>query len=390
MFREFFDIAQSIENQYIKKAKQQKRLIIGYTCSYFPEEILHSLNIIPYRIKGIGVSSLSVADSAFGPFICSHPKCLLQNFADNKYSFLDGIIVTPGCDSMRRIDECLRKSALNLNMDFVPEFFFHYAVPHKVVDYSIKWLVDELNRFIECITDHFDIQFSMDKLRDSIKFFNKLRDKLSRLNVMRTLDVPKISGSELIAIYVAGLSMPREIFFEKIDNILKSEINQEYENRLRIMLIGSANDDIKLLNIIENNGAIVVSDTLCYGPRIKKKLIDENEDPIYALAQGYLENSHCPRMYGGYKQRLQKIINAIRELNIHGVILQNIRFCDLHGAENGLIQRDLEKIKVPCLKIEREYGPMADYERLNIRIEAFMEMLRSRNLGSRDKHFAYA
>ena len=134
MLDEFYSIAQSINNNYIENDKAHGTPCIGYTCSYFPEEILHSFGIIPYRIKGLNVHSLSVADAAFGPFICSHPKCLLQHFADGDYSFLDGIIVTPGCDSMRRIDECIRKTAIHMDLPIVSPFFFHYAVPHKITE----------------------------------------------------------------------------------------------------------------------------------------------------------------------------------------------------------------------------------------------------------------
>ncbi len=380
MFDEFYTIAQSITNEYIQKEKKRGSLCIGYTCSYFPEEILHSLGIIPYRIKGIDVHSLSVADAAFGPFICSHPKCLLQHFADGHYAFLDGIIVTPGCDSMRRIDECLRKTAHNLNLEIVPGFFFHYAVPHKITDYSIQWMVDELQRFIENVTAHFQLSFSMDKLRESIRFYNRLRKLIEQLNSLRLQKPPVITGADAVAAFVASLSMPREVFAQKIDALLSQSLHNQYESRLRLILIGSANDDIQLLKLIEGDAAVVVADTLCYGPRLNIDYVDENDDPLKALAVRYLRHSHCPRMFGGYKDRLAKVIEAIEKAHVDGVVLQNIRFCDLHGAENGLLERDLEKMGIPCVRLEREYGPLADYERLRMRIEAFIERVESRKV----------
>ncbi len=378
MFDEFRQIAQSISNEYIQNEKKKGSLCIGYTCSYFPEEILHSLGILPYRIKGINVSSLSVADAAFGPFICSHPKCLLQHFADGDYSFLDGIIVTPGCDSMRRIDECIRKTAVNLDLPVVPPFFFHYAVPHKITEYSIKWLVEELQRFIDEVTKHFSLSFSYDALKQSIRFYNQLRAKIEKLNSLRMEQPPAVSGADAVAAFVAGLSMPREIFLQKLDAFLSHLETQPYNNRVRLMLIGSANDDVELLSLIENDNAVVVADTLCYGPRLEIDYVDEVDEPLHALAVRYLNHSHCPRMYGGYKERKAKVVEAIAKARVDGVILQNIRFCDLHGAENGLLERDLEQMGVPCLRLEREYGPLADYERMRMRIDAFIERMEVR------------
>lgn len=380
MFDELYTIAQSIENEYIAQAKEEGKKCIGYTCSYFPEEILQSLGIVPYRIKGIDVHSLSVADAAFGPFICSHPKCLLQHFADGHYAFLDGIIVTPGCDSMRRIDECLRKTAVNLNLEIVPEFFFHYAVPHKITDYSIQWLVDELQRFIESVTAHFQLSFSMDRLSESIRFYNRMRKLIEQLNSLRMQKPPVITGADAVATFVAGLSMPRDIFAQKLDALLSQPLHSQYDDRLRLMLIGSANDDIQLLKLIEGDAAVVVADTLCYGPRLDVDYVNEDDEPLHALAVRYLQHSHCPRMFGGYKGRLARVIEAIEKAKVDGVILQNIRFCDLHGAENGLLERDLEKMGIPCVRLEREYGPLADYERLRMRIDAFIERVESRRV----------
>ena len=64
-----------------------------------------------------------------------------------------------------------------------------------------------------------------------------------------------------------------------------------------------------------------------------------------------------------------------REVSIDGVVMQNIRFCDLHGSENSLFERDLEARGIPCLKIEREYGPLVETGRIKMRMEAFLERL---------------
>ncbi len=63
---------------------------------------------------------------------------------------------------------------------------------------------------------------------------------------------------------------------------------------------------------------------------------------------------------------------------MQGVVLQNIRFCDLHGAENGLFERDLEAMGIPCMRIEREYGPLVETGRLKMRVDAFLERIGGR------------
>ena len=93
------------------------------------------------------------------------------------------------------------------------------------------------------------------------------------------------------------------------------------------------------------------------------------------LAEDYLRQSECPRMFGGYQERWRKIKDRIEKYHVDGVVLQNIRFCDLHGSENGLFERDLEENGLPALRIEREYGPLVDRGRLKMRVDALIEQL---------------
>ncbi|ETR73157.1 MAG: hypothetical protein OMM_07116 [Candidatus Magnetoglobus multicellularis str. Araruama] len=129
--------------------------------------------------------------------------------------------------------------------------------------------------------------------------------------------------------------------------------------------------------MIEASDAVVVGENVCFGIRNEKDRVDENENPIKALTMKYLSASVCPRMMGWYKDRAAMIIDRVRKINADGVILQNIRFCDLHGTENGLLERDFDKNNIPSLRIEREYGPLTETGRLKMRVDAFIEQLKS-------------
>jgi benzoyl-CoA reductase/2-hydroxyglutaryl-CoA dehydratase subunit BcrC/BadD/HgdB len=80
-------------------------------------------------------------------------------------------------------------------------------------------------------------------------------------------------------------------------------------------------------------------------------------------------------MFGYYKDRLSYIMDMARKAAVDGVILQNIRFCDLHGSENGIFERDLEAEGIPCMRMEREYGPLVETGRIRMRVDAFMERI---------------
>lgn len=375
MNNSFMKTAAAAGNEHLNEWKQSGGKVVGYTCSYLPDEIFHSAGIVPYRIRGTGTEKTTIGDTYFGPFICSLPKCMLQLAGEGKFDFLDGIIITPGCDSMRRLDECWRKAGDDIE-GALPGFFFHFGVPHKHTGYTVKWFEDEIRRLVSETERHFNIKIEEDKLRDSIKLYNRSRQLLEEFDRIRTGDEPPFSGAEALAVILAATAMPRDKYNTLLEDFISDVQKSEgIKDRVRLMLVGSANDDVEFVKVIEGDKALVVADNLCFGSRFYTDYVKEEGDPVFNLADTYLARNDCPRMYGQYKHRLETIKKKADESKVEGVILQNIRFCDLHGSENGLFERDLEAAGIPSMRLEREYGPLVETGRIRMRVDAFIERI---------------
>ncbi len=378
MMKQFMQAATGLNHPGITQWKENGGAIVGYSCSYLPAELIHAAGILPIRLRGIETTGMDMGDAYFGPYICSYPKCILQQAAQGGYQMLDGAVITPGCDSMRRLFECWRKAGED-HQGVVPGFFYYFDVPHKTVDHRMKWFVDEIDSIQKAIETHFEVEITVESLHRSIATYNQGRKLMRDLERFRTQLPAPISGTEAFAISIAGTTLPREEFNATLSNFLETLENRSDknpENPKRLMVIGSISDDLDLIKLIESNEkALVVADNLCFGVRHDAEEIPVTDNPLEALAQSYLGASTCPRMFGQYKERLAILEKKVESYSVDGVILQNIRFCDLHGSENGLFERDLEKQGIPCLKLEREYGPLADTGRLKMRLDAFMERI---------------
>jgi benzoyl-CoA reductase/2-hydroxyglutaryl-CoA dehydratase subunit BcrC/BadD/HgdB len=376
MISELRDIARSIGNPYVNGWKAEGKPVIGYPCTFIPDEIIHAAGMLPFRMRGIGTTSLSIGDTYFGPVICSFPKCILQLAGQGEYNFLDGAVITNGCDSMRRLDECWRKAGEDYH-GVLPAYFHYMGAPHKVTDYSLVWFEDELRAFIRSIEDHFGVRITGQALADSIRLYNRGRKLQIELDDLRSSSKTPVTGEDATAIILAGFAMPREEYTRILDQVVEELKNAgpATEGKKRLMVVGSTNDDLDFMRLVEESGAVVVSDTMCFGSRSYGDLVDEQGDPVSALALRYLSHKFCPRMFGYYKERLTLIREKAREAQVDGIILQNIRFCDLHGSENGIFERDLEAEGIPCMRMEREYGPLVETGRIKMRIDAFMERI---------------
>ncbi len=370
------EAARGLHNAFVQSRKKEGGKVVGYSCTFIPEEILHAAGVLPFRLRGIGTASMSIGDSYFGAVNCSLPKCVLQLAGQGAYNFLDGAIITNGCDSMRRLEECWRKASEDYP-GTLPEYYEYFSVPHKSVDYSIEFYKEVLNGMIETLEKHFNVKISEESLRKSIKLYNEGRACLQELDALRQGQNVPISGEDAMAVLITAHAIPQEQFIDMLKGLIGNlkKAPSLSDGKKRLMLMGSASDDMDFIRVIEEAGSIVVADTVCYGSRTYSALVDEKSDPVHALSSHYLTHSICPRMLGYYKTRFAYVMDVIRKARVDGVVLQNVRFCDLHGSENGIFERDLESAGIPCMRLEREYGPLSETGRIRMRIDAFMERI---------------
>lgn len=379
MKKVFLEAATRLDIPSIEKWKEAGGKVVGYTCSFIPVELFYAAGILPVRLRGINATSMEIADAYYGPFVCSFPKALLQLAGSGRYAFLDGVVISNGCDTMRRLDDCWRKMGQDMKGSAPP--WFHYVdVPHKPDGHALDWYVNQIKKMIAAVEKQFDVTITKKMLQQAVREQNQIRKLLWKLEKLRQDDCLKVTGAEAYTAIIAGTIMPRDSYAGHLSDLIsdiRTRTTDVAANRKRLFLSGSVCDDFDLISLIEESDAVVAGENVCFGVRTEEDMVDETMDPVAALAAKYLSGSVCPRMLGWYRERSAMLMHRIKHLKVDGVIMQNIRFCDLHGSENGLFERDLEKSGLPALRIEREYGPLVDRGRLKMRVDAFIEQLAS-------------
>ncbi|MBU1170978.1 MAG: 2-hydroxyacyl-CoA dehydratase family protein [Proteobacteria bacterium] len=373
----FNDAAQTIDLSSVREFKENGGKVVGHTCSFLPVEIFYAAGMLPVRLRGINTESLNIGDAYYGPFVCTFPKALLQQAGTGAYDFIDGAIITSGCDSMRRLDECWRKMGQDIS-GTLPSWFYYFDVPNKPDGVAFEWYESRVRKLIRDVEKKFKISISDEDLRKAIRDQNVIRKAVWDLGLLRC-EVPTfITGTEAFEALIARTVLPRDLYAEELTRLIddvKARKDPVSNTKKRLFLAGSICDDLELVRQIEEAGAVVVGETVCYGQRNTCAQVEVEGDPVSALADHYLSGSICPRMFGYYPLRLNTLVDRIKQTRAQGVIMQNIRFCDLHGSENGLLERDLEKLGIPSLRIEKEYGALSEKGRLRMRFDAFLEQL---------------
>jgi benzoyl-CoA reductase subunit C len=370
-FQELAEISSALENRHVDAWKRDGKKVVGFVCSYLPEEILAAVDILPFRITGKGVQDTSHADSYLTRVNCSFARSCLELGLTGGYDFLDGAVWINGCDHIRRCYDNWKAKAPR-------PFMYMLPVPHNISEQGRQWYKEEVSKFQRAVEEHFGVEVTPDKLAEAIATYNETRRLLRELYDLQTGDPPPFTGAQVLAALSAGTSIPRQEYNRILRELLqeaRSGSSHVPEGRVRLLVAGSLMDDPEFIANVEDLGAIVVADTQCFGSRSFWNLTNETGDLFENLVDRYYEHPPCPRMIGAYSTRLAFLRDQIERAGVKGAILQHIKFCDLHGTDNALLKIDLEKDGIPVMELERQYGPLADAGRIRTRVQAFLERI---------------
>ncbi|MEW6186627.1 MAG: 2-hydroxyacyl-CoA dehydratase family protein [Thermodesulfobacteriota bacterium] len=369
---ETFSEAVSLPNRWINASKNQGKKVLGYFCSYIPEEIMTAGGFQPLRMRAWGCTDTPMGDAYMSSTTCSFTRCVLELASEEKYDFLDGLIAYNSCDQIRRLYDNIRFKA-----PFPYQYFI--SVPCTQTAVTLDWFNHELVKFKEDLEKHFLVSIEEKNLKEAIRLQNETRSLFERLYDLRKKEAPPVSGSEVLKIFLASVSMPVQEFNpllkKQLEDLEKSEGLSGF--RARIMLIGSHLDEPEFIDIIEEQGGLVVTDSLCFGNRFFRNQVDENTEPLSALAERYLNKISCPRMSGGQADRTRFIMDQIKEFKVDGVVIERMKFCPIWWGEAYIIRDELKKEGIPCLELEREYV-LSGAGAIKTRVQAFMETLEGR------------
>jgi benzoyl-CoA reductase/2-hydroxyglutaryl-CoA dehydratase subunit BcrC/BadD/HgdB len=142
------------------------------------------------------------------------------------------------------------------------------------------------------------------------------------------------------------------------------------------MIVGSELDDPEYVEVIEEQGGLVVTDSICFGTRTMWVDVDEQTaDPVEALARYYIqERPSCPRMNGDQPRRAKFLQDLIKEFEVDGVIGERMLFCDFWCTEHYMNKQDFKEAGVPFIQLDREYITSGKGQ-LRTRIQAFLETM---------------
>ncbi|MGD8492882.1 MAG: 2-hydroxyacyl-CoA dehydratase family protein [Desulfobacterales bacterium] len=366
----FYDIVKD-PVAYVKGWKARTRSkIVGYFCSYAPEEIIWAAGALPYRILGSD-RTITRADTHLQAYSCSLVRGALDDALTGRLDFLDGTVFPHTCDSIQRLSDIWR-----LNTDY--DFHLDLVLPVKLNTRSAEeYMLAVIKKFRTDLEAGLGVRITGRDFIKAIGTFNQIRANLRRLYALISRQPALINSRDLHAIVKASMVMDRDELCERLAEICEGLDGHQAESgidKIPLVLSGGICSMPDIYRYIEDAGGTVVGDDFCTGSRYFEGTMDVRDDPLHAIAQRYYSRIHCPAKHRDGLTRGDHLLKIVENTRARGVIFVLLKFCDPHAFDFPYLKEFLERAGIPSMPLEIEEQQIAT-EQLKTRLEAFIERL---------------
>lgn len=361
-------------HEYAKRWKEATGgKVVGYFCTYVPEEIFYAAEVLPVRILGSHEPQDVTEPHIFSMFCPFCRDCLAQGLK-GRYDYLDGIMIAQSCLH-------IRQTFTSWKLHIPVDFNYYLYMPNNIQSpRAYPYLAGELARFKKSLEDWIGRKITNEDLDRGIELMNRNRRLLRQIYEFRKEGNPPITGLEAMYMVVSSQVTDKREHSELLQELLKILPNRNANREIgqRLMMIGSEDDDTQFVRMVESLGATFVADDHCTGSRYFWNVVPSQEDKLLAIATRYLQRPACPSKDWTDRTRLPHILKMAQDYKVQGALLLQQKFCDPHELDIPAINSYLRKNGIPSLFLELDVTvPVGQFR---TRVEAFLEMLRQEDL----------
>jgi benzoyl-CoA reductase/2-hydroxyglutaryl-CoA dehydratase subunit BcrC/BadD/HgdB len=387
----FEKLLEDANNELVRKAKEDGLKCVGSVCYQVPEVLLNLKGTFSTRLRAPRTGSLEMGTYYMTSFLCEYTRALLERAIEGGYQFLDCLLAPDGCTMINR---CVENMELLKTMPQENFFFEYLEVPMKADENGLSLYVSECRKkVLNSLHDHFNIDVSDEALRNAVEEHNKLCRLITEIGNYRKEDNPRITGYEFHIITMCTYVCPHYLLIDKLEETLeelKTRVPDEKKKyRARVMVVGSEVDDVDMIKLIEESGALVVADRFCFGslPGRQEIVLNDKDDVLTQICSQYMYNCMCPRHMNMDKFRLRKeYVNKLaKEYKADGIIYEQMKFCDPWAYERMTGTHMLrDEYHYPVLSIDRPYA-VGNSGQIRTRVQAFVESIEIKKIQGGNK-----
>lgn len=377
----FEKLLEDANNELVRQAKAEGKKCVGSVCYQVPEVLLNLDGLFSARLRAPRTGSLEMGTYYMTSFLCEYTRALLERAIEGGYQFLDCLLAPDGCTMINR---CVENMELLKTMPKEDFFFEYLEVPMKADENGLSLYVSECRKkILNSLHEHFGTDVSDEALRKAVKEYNKLCRLITEIGEFRKEDNPRITGYEFHIITMATYVCPHYLLIDKLEETLeeiKTRVPDEKKKyRARVVVVGSEVDDVDMIKLIEESGALVVADRFCFGslPGRQEIVLNDKDDVLTQICSQYMYACMCPRHMNmdKFKRRKEYVNELATSYKADGIIYEQMKFCDPWAYERMTGTHALrDEYNYPVLSIDRPYA-VGNSGQIRTRVQAFVESI---------------
>lgn len=360
-------------HEYVKGWKSRSgRKVVGYFCSYLPEEIFYAAGILPTRIFG-GHEATNLVEAHISTNIaCSFCRDCLGQGLKGKYDYLNGLTMAQTCLHTGQIFWIWSKE--------IPlEWSRFIAIPHSTQNVGrFEYLMEEFKTLKMDLEKWSGKAITDEDLDKAIEVYNLNRQLCRKVFEYRKLKEPPITGEDALNIVVSSQIVDKHEHNQALEDLLKElpSYKPERKTGTRLMLVGSVHDDARFLHMVENElnmpATFVIEDT-CTSLRYFFNDVTPQKDRLMALSIRYNHRPPCPLKDWPSRRRFPYIFFLHKQYSAEAVVLMNQKWCHPHITDNVPLRKKLMEQGIPTVNLEFEITLPAGQYKTNL--EATLETI---------------
>lgn len=361
------ELVEDPEYPTVRRWREDGGKVVGHFQVYFPEEIAHAAGLLPLKICGAQVEGME-AESHFGSYLCSIIKTSLELALSRKIE-LELFVTHPICDAARNL-------AAIWGRNFLYKCQILYLPQNPNSKYSIAYLKNEYERLKDDLEAVAGCKISADDLRHSLAVYNKSRIYMRDLYDIKRKMPWLIAAEEAFCLIALAGFLPREEYNEFMRVILPmiKKRAAKKQDKMRVVFEGGFCEQppLDLLQTIDRS-CYLVDDDLMIGLRWFLKDVPVDGDPLYNLAEAYIENSsYSPVQHDLRKPKEKMLLDRIKSSGAEAAIITAAKMCEPGLEEQVTYSKALDEAGIPYFISEFEEN-QTTFDHLGIQLETFVE-----------------
>jgi benzoyl-CoA reductase subunit C len=346
---------------------------IGYFPVYFPEEIVHAAGLQPYALLGGGNRiDVRYADARIGSFVCSICRTTTELGLGGSLKGMRGFFAQPICDAAKHMAGIWGRNFPEQDPQLL-------ALPQNVnSSAAARYVYDEYQRLRGVLAQKGGHEIPDEAIHASLQVYNENRRLQRALYAIKRDDPARLSTVEAYLLIRAGTRMRREEHNALLSEALRLLVQRHVRpmDKPRVVFLGGFCEQppLEMIETIEDV-CFIVDDDLLVGQRWLTDDVPEDGDPLWALAESYINRSSAsPVQYDARKPKEEVLLRMLHEVRAEAAIVAAAKFCEPGLDDQLALSRRLDAERIPYLVLEFE-EKMTSFEQMAMQIETFAESL---------------